>query len=296
MKKPALFNLKTGTGEISVHPIDSGKINSIADNIQCMDSFPMNGIPYIIAFEKNTGICHIYRAYDTDGIFLKEIEQTRSVNTSSIAILNTEKGPLCLAYDGSSGIVTFLKITPGLAPVQVYKRNVGTGITTLKTFTYRKQLFFITYNMETGHVSKYEVSVDTSGTISAKEVWNDGWAQEWTRFSFFRLGAENFFIKTNLKYKKVNIDHFMDNAGEGSHPVLNIDAPPQMAGLNNVNAFTGPKGFPFFATYRTNGEVTLNRIYGNCLGWDMEKQFNTDPHRSLMLALTINNENYLLIY
>lgn len=299
MKKTLLFEVKTNSPDgFEVYQVDADKINSIADNVQCIDSFLQNGITYMLAFEKNTGVVRTYQAYNDDGKFLKEVAQnTVPGNATSIAIINSDGVQLCLAYDASLGVVNFLKIASDLSLEQVGKLDAGTGISTLKTFVYRKQLFFIAYNIETGHVAKYEVSVDaSSSSVSATEVRADKWAQGWTRFSFFQMGAENFFIKTNLKYNKVNIDHFMDDADEGSHPVLNIDAPSQMVGLNNVSAFTDSKGFPFFATYRTNGEITFNRIYGNCLGWDVEKQLNTESNRELVLPLTINGENYLLIY
>lgn len=299
MKKPLLFTIQTESPNgFLVQSVNAGNVNPIADNLQCMDTFLLNGTTYVIAFETGTGIAHIYQAYSNDGTYMVEVGQdTVSANISQIAIIGDAVNPLCLACDGSSGIITFLKITSGFKLNSLYSLNVGEAITTLKTMVYRNVWLLVAYNMETGDVNKYEVTVDSSSnSVSATKVWNAAWAKGWTRFSFFQLGAENFFIKTNMNYNKVNIDHFMDDADEGSHPVMNIIAPAQMVGLNNVNAFIDPKGFPYFVTYRINGEMTFNRIYGNCLGWDIKNQLNTDANLNLMLALNIESNNCLLIY
>jgi len=52
-----------------------------------------------------------------------------------------------------------------------------------------------------------------------RSFWTKEWAQGWTRFAFFKMGGENFFLKTNPPHKNVNIDHMVDNPAEGSHPV-----------------------------------------------------------------------------
>ncbi len=296
MEKTILFNIKT-EDEFSVHQVDPGMTGTIDDGIQCMDSFTQNGIPYLIAFKKDNGPIQIYEAYNGNKFIVAVPVAPLLLTTTLAAIINTDSDPLCLAYDGTSGKVSIIDIAPNLGLSVVSTLNIETGATTLAAFIYRKQLYFISYNRDTGHVSKYQITVNASPySVSVQKVWSDKWAQGWTRFSFFQMGAENFFIKTNIKYNKVNIDHFMDDSGEGSHPVLNIDAPAQMVGVNNVNTFVDVKGFPYFATYRSNGETTFNRVYGNCQGWDTESQLTTGPDRELMLALTINNENYLMLY
>lgn len=298
MNQTLLFNVQTGvsaSGGFSVQQVDSSKINPISGNTQCMDTFYLNGISYVISFETNTGAYQICQVCDSSGMFLSQKAQGKvSFNATQLAMLNTGDTQLCLACDGTSGNINVLKIASDLSITQVYTLSAGAGITTLKSFAYRKQYFFIAYAIASGAVSKYEVDT-TVNPITINEVWNASWAKGWTRFSFFQMGAENFFIKTNINYNKVNIDHFMDDPNEGSHPVLNIDAPPQMQGLNNVNAFTDQMGFPYFATYNANGLMTFNQIYGNCLGWTIKSQLNTSQGMRLMLALNANNENYIVL-
>lgn len=299
MKSVILFSVCTDLKKgIVVNPVDPRVVNPLNDDIQCFEYFELNGVSYLLTFEKTTAVANIYQIYDpSDGIFFKSIGRCDiSFGVSMIAIIYLNNSPVCAAFDQQTGNINFLKISPDFSLNQVYSLIAGNGITTLKAFTYRGEQFLIAYNMSTGEVVKYQVSANTSADFSVSSVWTAKWATTWTRFSFFQIGAENFFIKTNLSRSKVNIDHFMDDANEGSHPVLNIDAPAQMLGLNNVNTFTDFMGFPYFATYRTNGEVTINRVYGNCLGWEVECMVSTDTNRSLMLPILVNNGNYILIY
>ena len=297
MKKPILLNIKTAN-EFSVQQVDPGMIGTMDDGIQCLDSFTQNGVPYLIALKKDNGLAQIYEAFSGKAFIKETMIASLAFNVTTLAAtIDTDRAPLCLAYDSTSGKLSVIDIAPNTELRTVSASDIGAGATTLATFTYRKHLFFIAYNKENGHVAKYQITVNASPySVSIRKVWSDRWAQEWTRFSFFQLGAENFFIKTNIKYNKVNIDHFMDDPGEGSHPVLNIDAPAQMVGVNNVTTFAGAKGFPYFATYRSNGEMTFNRIYGNCQGWDTLLQMTTSPGKKLMLTLEINNKNYLMLY
>jgi hypothetical protein len=297
MKNALLFGINTDKCFV-VNTIDPGKIHPIADNLQCLATFALNSNTYLVGFENNTLLADIYLSFNqADGTYLNlKTQNNVTFNASMAEMMYSGEVPVCLAYDPASGNINFLQIAPDLSFSSAYSLNVGIGITTLKAFTYRGDQFLIAYNMNTGSVTKYQIFATNLTTISATNVWSAKWAVTWIRFSFFQMGAENFFIKTNLNAVKVNIDHFMDDPNEGSHPVLNMDAPPQMIGLNNVNAFVDPKGFPYFATYRTTGVMTFNRIYGSCLGWDIECQMNTDANRNLMLPFLINNNNFLILY
>jgi hypothetical protein len=297
MKNALLFGINTDKG-FEVNPVDPEKIDPVADNLQCLATFALNSNTYLVGFENNTLQADIYLTFNqADGTFLNfKTQNSVTFNASMVEMMYAGEVPVCLAYDPVSGNINFLQINQELSLSPVFSLNVGTGITTIKAFTYRSDQFLIAYNMNTGYVTKYQIIATNLTAISATNVWSAKWAVTWTRFSFFQMGAENFFIKTNLNAVKVNIDHFMDDSNEGSHPVLNMDAPPQMIGLNNVNAFVDPKGFPYFATYRTTGELTFNSIYGSCLGWDIECQMNTEANRSLMLPFLINKNNYLILY
>ena len=298
MKNILLYKINDGTtSNFSVQHIDNSGIKPIAENIQCIESFMLNNITYIIAFDKNNSY-YIYQALSS-GLFMVQLSTGIISSTANlISILDISGTFFCLVYDSIQNMLIFFKITSDLKLEQVYQLNAPGTFTTLKTFSYREKTFFIMYDIITGSVYKYQVAINTSPeTFSVENVWSDTWAKGWTRFSFFQLGTENFFIKTNISYKKVNIDHFMDDPNEGSHPVLNIDAPEQMIDANNVVVFLNTKGFPFFATYNsTNGMLTFNSIYANCQGWDSECELTTDSEQELMLTFCINSENYILLY
>jgi hypothetical protein len=298
MENPLLFCINAQQSGITTSQIEQEKICPVDDNISCVSSFLMSNNSHIVSFASDGNYACIYKAYDpsSDKYLILEAKNALSFNTALSDICYIAQSPVCLAYDPTTGNINILIINPDLSFTLSYTLNAGTGITTLKAFSYRGAQFFIAYNMTMGNVTKYQIVTNADSTITANQVWNAKWAISWTRFSFFLMGAENFFIKTNTTYNKVNIDHFMDDPNEGSHPVLNMDAPPQMVGLNNVATFCDSKGFPYFATYRSNGEMTFNSIYGNCLGWDTENQLVTETGKNLMLIFTVNSDTYLFLY
>jgi len=258
MKKALLFEINiNSSNNLVVNEVDASKINPLTDNIQCIESFTLNEFAYLLTFEKDSGTIDIYQTIDNNGIYMNALTKNKvPFNASLLAIMYANTIPICIAYDQSSGQITFLEIQPDLTLLPFNTLNAGQGITTLKTFSSKGDWFVLAYNMSTGAVSKNQILISTTTplTLSLKNVWTSLWAQSWTRFSFFQIGAENFFIKTNLTKSKVNIDLFINDPNEGSHLVLNSKAPSQMIGLNNVNAFTDSNGFPYFATYRNNGE------------------------------------------
>lgn len=289
------INLKQG---VTASPVDTRLVSPLDDDIQCIDSLTINGAGYLLAFDKSSPLAVIYRSYNqTSGIFFEKVTQSAlPFCATMVAVMYLNNIPYCVIYDQQTGNLAFLNVSSDFSLTSVYSMSAGNGITTLKTFSYRGDQFVVAYNMTSGDVTKYQITIDASAGLKVEPVWTAKWAATWTRFSFFQMGAENFFIKTNLNRSKVNIDHFMDDPDEGSHPVLNVDAPAQMLGLSCVNTFVDSQGFPYFVTYRANGDLTINRIYGNCLGWDVVCATGTEANRLLVTTFTVNNMNYILLY
>ena len=99
---------------------------------------------------------------------------------------------------------------------------------------YRNSVYIVMYAFDTGKYKKYQLFTPANTALYPTVDLVRHLGQTWTRFAFFQFGGENFFIKTNLAHKKVNIDHFMDDANEGSHPVLNTPAPTDMLNASDV--------------------------------------------------------------
>ncbi|MCG8409004.1 MAG: hypothetical protein MI923_27680 [Phycisphaerales bacterium] len=297
----ALFSVapSSAANKLDVKQVDDSKIGSLPSNLTSLAAFEHGKSTYVLGYEKSTGKATVFEAYDeASGTFMKEIGSDALPSGSAIVEpFHVARQPWFLTYDPASEYGEFVEVGADLSlkPVS-YKAPIGTGFSTVHPFAYRYGMYFVAYDIENGHVARYQLSVPAGGPMYAAKTWTDLWAQGWTRFAFFEFGGEIFFIKTNLKHEKVNIDHFMDNANEGSHPVLDIDVPAQMAGLHAVSTFSNARGDPYFVTYRSNGEMTYNRFYGNCLGWTVEANSNSIANASLLCPFTVGAKNFVLLY
>ncbi|OEK01199.1 hypothetical protein BFP97_06600 [Roseivirga sp. 4D4] len=302
MSNTTLYAVQTATassdGQFSADQVDPAMVNNLPAGTSAVANYQLNGETYIVAFNATNSTATTFQAYDEkSGKYLIQVAtQKIDFGCAIVEPFYMANSPMLICYDGTqSEYADFIQVADDFSLTSVYGAKIGEGNTTVKPFAWRYGLFFIAYNMNTGDVAKYQLSVPSSQALYSETVWTDGWAQGWTRFSFFQMGGENFFIKTNVKYNKVNVDHFMDGADEPSHPVLNIDAPDQMRGLTAVSAFTDAKGFPYFATYRDTGEMTFNGIYGSVLGWDVEATVTAEKGLSVLNTFIIKDQNYTLV-
>ncbi len=103
--------------------------------------------------------------------------------------------------------------------------------------------------------------------LLANPVWDHRWATGWTRFAFFSLGGEVFFLKTNTKYPKVNIDHVLDNPTDGTAEVATEMDLTDAQDLTVVQPLALDNGHPYFVAYRPDGLSVLYRIHSDCRGW-----------------------------
>ncbi len=283
-------------GKLTVDTVENAKINPLQNGLVNLVNCKLNNTDYVIGFNPTTKKAVVYIT-SVDGTFFKEsFIKNFSFGTSIIDVFYMGNRPMLLTYNPEDKHADIIHISDDFEFTSAYQVKIGKGLSTVKTFSYRFGQFFIAYDVKNGAVAKYQISIPPNGIAYAEKTWSATWAKGWTRFSFFQMGGENFFIKTNEVYGKVNIDHFMDDPTESSHPVLNIDVPDQMLNLNFVSAFTNVEGFPFFATYRTNGETTYNSIYGNCLGWSIECTMPSIADASCLFSFNVGTNNYTLVY
>lgn len=283
---------------LKIKEINNSMINPIQEGLESFVTFKMNSKTYTIGFDSANKKAIIYNTYnkEADQYFTLAGNTDIAFGSTIVDVFYMGNIPMLLTYDPTSEYADLVQISEDFKLTSAYQVKIGKGLSTVKTFSYRFSQFFIAYDITSGHVEKFEISIPPHQPVYAEKTWSDKWAQGWTRFSFFQLGGENFFIKTNLKYNKVNIDHFMDDPNESSHPVLDMDAPAQMVGLSDVSAFTNEIGDPFFTTYRSNGEMTFNRINGNCLGWKDLSSETSIKNASDLMSFTVDNKNYVLVY
>ncbi len=177
-----------------------------------------------------------------------------------------------------SGLFSFVPFGQSLTPgtpfpfKRPHEPGITAGFTTVKMLvTPTNTVYLFGYNEATGHVATYTVSVTESGDppLLIKAVWSHTWATGWTRFAFFRFAGETFFLKTNVKYPNVNIDHVFDDLTQDTLEVVTNmqDKLPNALDLTICQSFTLENGEPHFVAYQKDGTARFYRFWGNGQGW-----------------------------
>ena len=203
--------------------------------------------------------------------------------------------PYLATYAKSGSYLNLYSLNPDNSLTPVHNQYVGTGFSMMHALPYRDTTCVVLYNGSTGECVKYQMAVPPYAGLSLTQVWSDVWAKTWGHFTFFEFGGENFFLKINQQHGKVNIDHFMDDPDEGSHPVLSQDAGNALLNSAVLAGFQGPEGQAYFVNYQYNGSLTINSIYPNCLGWWTLHTSTVASGGSVLHPLSIDGKDYLLI-
>ena len=118
-----------------------------------------------------------------------------------------------------------------------------------------------------------------------------------TRFAFFLLGGEPFFLKTNTKKLNVNIDHVLDTLASGTTEVGTLlqNQLPDALKITNVEPLLLGNADPWFVTYISpTGAATLNRIHADCLGWTQGASFKAPNGSTTVTPLTAGGQTLLV--
>jgi hypothetical protein len=215
--------------------------------------------------------------------------------------------PHLVCYAAKKGILHLFSVGADLSASQPYEfyRNhepgVTAGFTTLKAFTCFGQVAFLGYNGATGYVAAYTLAVTATSPPGAPPllmtaVWSHQWAKGWTRFAFFQLGGENFFLKTNTWKPNVNIDHVLDDLAAGTAEVGTRLVLKDAQELQLVEPLTLACGDPYFVTYKEDGEITLNRIHSDCLGWTTAASLMSKAGAGQVVPISAGKDVFLLVH
>lgn len=178
--------------------------------------------------------------------------------------------------------------------------GLSIGWTMIAPLVYLKNVFLAAYNFGTGAIDLLKISTTATSPagvppLDVSTVWSWTWAKGWTRFAWFTMGGENFFLKTNVLKPNVNIDHLSDDpnrrSGEiGTHLVLD-DA----ADLSLVRPFSmAAGGTPHFVAYREDGKTVWYRIHSDCLGWTAVARTQALAGATDVLCYTIGDRRFAL--
>lgn len=213
-----------------------------------------------------------------------------------------------VAYGAKSGLLKFFAINDDLAsskPFEYFRHRqpgVTTGWTVLQPLTYLNKVYYATYGFHTGSVELFSISVTAATTadgvppLDTENVWSWVWAKGWTRFAFFQLGGENFFLKTNILKPNVNIDHLDGDPNIRSNEVGTKLVLEDAQRLDICRAFYLDGNTPYFLTYMKNGKTTFNRVHGDCLGWTTEARMASVKGASEIVTYGIDGQSFALFY
>jgi hypothetical protein len=206
--------------------------------------------------------------------------------------------PYLLFYRRKDGMLAVHRVTDGggLESVSEYHRTYGevtTGFTTLGTYAHRGSVYILGYNIDDGHAAIYQTIASDEVPAGLLWQWSKAWAQGWTRVAFFRWGGENFFLKTNAKYRDVMIDHICDEAAEGTHTIgSHLPLPLDLDHVVTLDV----EHAPYFATIKNSGEMTVNRLWSDGQGWDREATLTVLPMVTRAEAMVVGGATHLLLY
>ncbi len=237
-------------------------------------------------------------AVDGSGLTLRQANRV-NIAYQNLCSFTVAGLPHLLAYDPASGAVDFFEVNGELELKHIYSYcktygEVTTGWTTVQAYQYRGMMLLLGYDMNNGKVAIYQLQVTATEPLSLTSVWTDDWAEGWTRFSFFQMGGENFFLKSNIKHKHVFIDHLVDNPAEGSHPVgKNL---PLSINMTAVKTFELDGDIHFAAYLAGSGATSLYRIHSDCKGWSDESGFTAVTGGSVVVPFSAGGELFLLVY
>lgn len=262
--------------------------------------FTLNDDTYMLMYDKVASRADVYLAKKGDTwmnfIFSQQLSGAFDIMAPFLLANNVH----ILAYSTETGTFEFYQINQDvtLSVIYTYTQPYGDdatpGYTTVAPFTYRGSVYYLCYNFDTGKVTVYQLSVPATKPLRTKNIFLHQWADGWTRFAFFQLGGENFFLKTNIKYVHVNIDHIVDDPSKGSHPVCtHLDLSQD---IDAVAPFYMGRGDPYFISYKRNGATTFNRFHGDCQGWTQEASLSTVTDAGIVAPFQVKNAQYVLIY
>lgn len=268
----------------------------------------VNSVPYLVGYDKKSG---------HGLLFPIEAKPLRLLAKSGV--LNFKPNweilepfvignqPHILSYRAKTGQFAFFPVSSGPSLGNPYSFNrthdpgITSGFTMVKPVVYQGAVYYMGYNEKSGTVALYSLvmtatSPNGSPPLLSANLWSHTWARGWTRFAFFQLGGENFFLKTNIWRPNVNIDHILDDFSKGTYEVCSHMDLKDAQSLDIVSPFSLVGGAPHFLAYKESGETILYRIHPDCMGWTEVASATVMPGATHIVPVRLNNIQLFLFY
>ncbi|HYO49442.1 MAG TPA: hypothetical protein VEW94_06290 [Chloroflexia bacterium] len=309
--QPTLYMVQPGsqTDQLSVEQVwaQSGS-GPLAPGYSHLVPVTVGGVSYLIAVGSDGGQATAFRVQDSDP-WLTPVDAKIDLGGTWDIIEPFVIGnqPHLLAYAAEHGQLAFFPVGDDLSLLSPYRYSrphepgSTAGFSVVKPITIFGAVYYLCYSFKNGTVSIYSLSVTATsptGTppLFSNYVWLHTWARNWTRFAFFQLGGENFFLKTNVGKLNVNIDHIQDDPSLGTVEVGTQLELENALELDIVRPFYLGGGDPYFLTYMKDGTTTFNRFQGDCQGWRTQARLTTVSEATQIVPIQFGTRCYVLFY
>jgi hypothetical protein len=303
-----VLSLPVTTGSPSLIEVFSGDAGTILKRkYTAMSAASVSGVGFLVAYNKDGGDADIYRLHDGNPWINYATTISVGAGWDLVEMFILGNQPHLVFYQRSNGTFSIFPLNDQLNSTShfQYVRNhdpgVTQGFTTVKAFSNHGVVVVLGYDFDSGRVAMYALSVVATSPpgvspIAASNAWAHLWARGWTRFAFFQLGGENFFLKTNTVWTNVNIDHIMDNPKDGTSEVATHmeKDDPEILSMDLFHAFYLRNGDPHFLAYKSDGATNLYRINSDCQGWTKLSTSNTVSSTERILAVKIGGSQYFV--
>lgn len=306
--QPTLYSVQPSSkaGALAVEPVwKQDGTSPLASGYRHLLPVSVGGATYVIAVDEANAVS-AFRIEDSDP-WVVPVDSQLDIGGPWDVIEPFEIGnvPHLLAYSSDDGGFSFIPLTDelGTKPPYQYSRRRDPGMTkgfdVTSPVVINGAVYYLCYSFDGGQVYIYSLDVVASSPPSrapliSKPVWLHQWARRWTRFAFFELGGESYFLKTNVGKLNVNIDHIQDNPADGTVEVGTYLDLEDALDLDIVRAFYLGGGNPYFVTYMKSGKTTLNRFNGDCRGWTTEARLDTVAEATQIVPIQSGEICYLL--
>ncbi|MEA2328250.1 MAG: hypothetical protein QOE68_3209 [Thermoanaerobaculia bacterium] len=309
-----IFSIQASAKANALAVKEVGSSTAIAKGFTNLQSIVINGKTYIMGLGKaNIDLWE----FTPKAPFLKPVAQKLKVGAGQTLATAFTIGnqAAVVSYEPKKGQMHFYAINGDLTVSEnpyIYYRNhepgLTQGFTTLKQFSVFGGVTFIGYRGDNGYVAMYSLGVGAStppkaggGLAGAPPYimtpqWSHVWAPGWTRFAFFQMGGENFFLKTNTMKPNVNIDHVTDGLTTGTVEVgTELDPAKVFQKYVDQQAFTLANGDPYFVTVNSGGAMTFNHFNADCLGWTQVATASAQSGASQLIPIS-GEKAFLIVH
>jgi hypothetical protein len=268
----------------------------------------VNNSPYLIAYNPAAATADVYEVTaSAPYLSLSKTKLAIGKVKDKLNVFTLGNLPYLSVYTAKNGVFQVYSVGRDLSlskPYEFYRNHelaLSQNFSTLKFFVQFGQVIALGYR-DDGYVATYTASiVNTSPAgyppLLLTPVWSHMWAPGWTRFAFFSLGGELFFLKTNTKKLNVNIDHVLDTLSSGTTEVGTLlqNQLPDALKITNVEPLLMGNSDPWFVTYiSSTGAATLNRIHSDCLGWTQGASFKAPTGGTTVTPLLAGGQTLLV--